>query len=139
MLRRVGAAAILAFGVGCAESPPADPPVAGVIADWWVFFEHDSAEISATGAKTISNFAQHARSATRPRITLTGHADRSGDAAYNMALSIRRAETIKKSLIDQGLRADSIDVKGRGETQPLVVTPDGVKEPQNRRVEFTIQ
>jgi outer membrane protein OmpA-like peptidoglycan-associated protein len=56
-----------------------------------------------------------------------------------MDLSVRRAAAIKKVLIDQGIPAASIEVKGRGETQPLVMTADGVKEPQNRRVEFAIQ
>ena len=141
MWKGLCAAAILAVSAGCAEIPPADPPVptAAIARDWWVYFGHDSSAISAAGSATISNFAEYARQTVNPRITLTGHADRSGNPAYNMDLSVRRAAAIKKALVDQDISADSIEVKGRGETQPLVVTADGVKEPQNRRVEFTIQ
>jgi outer membrane protein OmpA-like peptidoglycan-associated protein len=104
-----------------------------------VYFDHDSTAISTAGGATIRNAAQYARQSTRSRITLTGHTDRSGGAAYNMNLSLRRAEAVKKALVDQGVPADAIEARGRGETQPLVMTPDGVREPQNNRVEFVIQ
>jgi len=41
--------------------------------------------------------------------------------------------------VREGVPATAISVIGRGETQPLVQTADGVREPQNRRVEIVIQ
>jgi outer membrane protein OmpA-like peptidoglycan-associated protein len=73
------------------------------------------------------------------RIGVTGHADKSGPDAYNMALSLRRANNVKDELVRDGVPAASIVVVGRGESQPLVPTADGVREPQNRRVEIVLQ
>ena len=60
-------------------------------------------------------------------------------AAGDMALSLRRANTVKDALVRDGVPATAISVIGKGETQPLVPTADGVREPQNRRVEIVLQ
>jgi OOP family OmpA-OmpF porin len=73
------------------------------------------------------------------RIAVTGHTDTSGAPAYNMALSLRRANAVKDALVREGIAAAAIAVTGRGETQLLVQTGDNVKEPQNRRVEIVLQ
>ncbi|MCH2396367.1 OmpA family protein, partial [Oceanibaculum sp.] len=67
---------------------------------------------------------------------LIGHADRSGPAADNMALSQRRASSVQTALTADGVTAGQISSEARGETDPLVPTADGVREPQNRRVEI---
>jgi outer membrane protein OmpA-like peptidoglycan-associated protein len=63
----------------------------------------------------------------------------SGTAAYNQKLSVRRADAVKAELVRLGVPAASITAIGRGESNPLVPTADGVREPQNRRVEIQIQ
>ncbi len=55
-----------------------------------------------------------------------------------MALSLRRANSVKNELVRQGVPADAIAVVGKGESSPLVATGDGVREPQNRRVEIVM-
>jgi outer membrane protein OmpA-like peptidoglycan-associated protein len=55
-----------------------------------------------------------------------------------MALSLRRANAVKDQLVREGIPAANITVVGRGESQPLVQTADGVREPQNRRVEIVL-
>jgi outer membrane protein OmpA-like peptidoglycan-associated protein len=56
-----------------------------------------------------------------------------------MALSLRRANAVKDALVREGVPAQAIAVIGRGEAGLLVKTADGVREPQNRRVEIVIQ
>ena len=73
------------------------------------------------------------------RIVLTGHADRSGSTKYNEGLSMRRANNAMTDLIDLGIPGSSIAVFSKGETEPLVPTDDGVREPQNRRVEIVLE
>jgi OOP family OmpA-OmpF porin len=73
------------------------------------------------------------------RITATGHTDTSGPEAYNMALSLRRANAVKDALVRDGVPAQAITVIGMGEKGLLVQTGDNVREPQNRRVEIVIQ
>ena len=72
-------------------------------------------------------------------IEATGHADRSGSDQYNMGLGLRRANAVKAELIKDGVPAANIVILSRGETMPLVQTADGVREPQNRRVEIVLQ
>jgi len=118
-------------------APPA--PVPAVTGAYMVFFDFDRSTITATAAETIKKAAADAKAGQRTRIGVTGHADRSGADAYNMALSFRRAEAVKAQLIREGIPATGIVVVGRGESQPLVQTADGVREPQNRRVEIVLQ
>jgi outer membrane protein OmpA-like peptidoglycan-associated protein len=63
------------------------------------------------------------------------HSDRAGAAAYNLALSRRRAAAIAAYLRRRGLTAP-FRIEAFGESRPLVETPDGVREPQNRRAEI---
>ena len=69
-------------------------------------------------------------------VTPTGHTDRSGPEAYDLALSLRRANAVRDALVSEGVKASDISVVGLGEAQPLVPTPDGVREAQNRRVQI---
>ena len=63
----------------------------------------------------------------------------SGPESYDMALSLRRANAVKDALVREGVPAQAISVVGRGEQGLLVQTGDGVREPQNRRVEIVMQ
>lgn len=53
-------------------------------------------------------------------ITVTGHADRIGTTERNLALSERRAETVKNYLVNKGVNAQWIQAIGKGESEPLV-------------------
>ena len=67
------------------------------------------------------------------------HADRSGSNAYNNALSLKRAASVKTALVKDGIADKAITTTGKGEEDPLVQTADGVREPQNRRVQISLQ
>ena len=119
-------------------APP--PPVVGPTpAQYIVFFDFDRATLTAQALTTIKQAAAAAKSGNKTRIGVTGHTDRAGSDAYNMALSLRRANAVKDALVREGIPATGITVVGRGESQPLVPTADGVREPQNRRVEIVLQ
>jgi outer membrane protein OmpA-like peptidoglycan-associated protein len=70
-------------------------------------------------------------------LTITGHADRSGTDAYNLDISQRRARNIAAMVTADGVPASAVTVQAKGESMPAVPTPDGVREPMNRRVEVT--
>ena len=118
-------------------APPAPPPAAPP--SFMVFFDFDRSNLSAQALNTIKQAAASYKTKGSARVTATGHADRSGPEAYNMALSLRRANAVKDALVREGVPATAISVVGRGESMPLVQTADGVREPQNRRVEIVIQ
>jgi len=117
--------------------PPAPPPAAP--ASFMVFFDFDRSDITPQAATTLQQAAQAYKTKGSARVTATGHTDRAGPDQYNMALSLRRANSVKDALVRNGVPAGSITTIGRGETMPMVQTPDGVREPQNRRVEIVMQ
>jgi len=119
-----------------AKPKPKPKPAPPITRSFLVFFDWDKSDITPEARQVISQASANTRKAGITRITLTGHADRSGPERYNMALSLRRANAVKREMMRNGVAAKDIAVFGRGETQPLVPTPDGVREPQNRRVEI---
>jgi len=119
-------------------APPPPPPPVSTVKSFLVFFDFDRSTITAEGLKTINDAVAAAKAGGSTRITLTGHTDRSGSEQYNIALSLRRGEAVKAAMISAGIPVSAIVVIGRGESQPLVPTADGVREPQNRRVEIVI-
>lgn len=102
-----------------------------------VYFDWDQAEITPAAQAVLDEVLAAVEAGTP--ISVTGHADRSGPEDYNMGLSLRRADAVREVLINGGVAADAITVSGRGEEEPAVPTPDGVREQANRRVEIIIQ
>jgi hypothetical protein len=88
--------------------------------------------------QVIGQAAASFKSRNGAGITATGHTDTSGGDAYNMALSLRRANIVKDALVQAGVPAGAINAVGVGKAGLLVPTPDGVREPQNRRVEIQV-
>jgi outer membrane protein OmpA-like peptidoglycan-associated protein len=58
---------------------------------------------------------------------------------YNQKLSVRRAQTVRTELVRDGVAESEISIHGYGESNPLVPTARGVREPQNRRVEIILR
>ena len=80
--------------------------------------------------------AANAGPAKVTRLTVTGHTDTVGSDAYNMRLSRRRAESVAAQLEKDGVPSSEIAIVAKGKRDLLVPTADGVKEPQNRRVQI---
>jgi len=120
-------------------APPPPPPPQVAPPSFMVFFDWDRSNLSQQALNTIRQAAAAFKSKGNARITATGHTDTSGPEAYNMALSLRRANAVKDALVRNGVPAQAITVIGMGEKGLLVQTGDGVREPQNRRVEIVIQ
>ncbi len=134
-------AALASVQIKFGAAPPPPPPPAPMVAppSFMVFFDWDRSNLSAQALSTIKQAADAFKAKGNARITATGHTDTSGPEAYNMALSLRRANAVKDALVRDGVPATAITVIGRGEAGLLVQTGDGVREPQNRRVEIVIQ
>jgi len=121
--------------------PPAAPPPAPVIAPvaetaFIVFFDWDRADLTSEANLVLDDVVVVANQSGYASIRLDGYTDLSGSAAYNLGLSERRANSVADGLIARGIAPDEIVIRAFGEENPLVPTPDGVREPQNRRVEI---
>ena len=125
------------FEAAMAQLQPTVQPTAP--GTYIVLFDFDKSNINQAGQAVINQVLADAAKQGGVHISATGHADRSGPEDYNMALSLRRADSVREALIAGGVPADAITVAGRGESEPAVPTPDGVKEQANRRVEIVLQ
>jgi hypothetical protein len=103
-----------------------------------VFFPTDEATLSPDAARVVDEAAAEYQQTGVAQIVVTGHTDTTGSAAYNLALSERRAAMVADELIRRGVPATDIVTVGRGEEDLLVPTADGVNEPRNRRVEIVV-
>lgn len=71
-------------------------------------------------------------------IRVDGHTDSVGSDAYNMDLSIRRANSVKDLLVQRGIAFSRIEVMGFGETMPVATNDTEAGRQLNRRVEIKI-
>jgi OmpA family len=130
--------ALLALTAPAAYAQEVPPPEMEGLGQYRVFFAFDRADLSQADRQIIAQAVEDYRRTGTARITVTGHTDTSGSAAYNLELSQRRAEAVASELVRQGVPASEIATIGRGEEDLLVPTADGVREPRNRRVEIVI-
>jgi outer membrane protein OmpA-like peptidoglycan-associated protein len=103
-----------------------------------VYFDYDKSNLTPEAEALIRETAARALANNVDSVKVEGNADRSGGSAYNQALSQRRANVVRDALIANGIPADRIDVAALGEDNPAKPTPDGVREPLNRRTEVRI-
>ena len=127
---RPGAAAM-----ATAPAPaPAKPKPASI--NMQINFEYNSAEIAGSSEKTMATLAKALASPQLEgrKFTVIGHTDASGSAAYNKALSDRRAAAVRRYLMDNGVASSRLRALGKGESQLLDSSdPDAAS---NRRVEI---
>ncbi len=134
----------LRFNFGAPEKPVAPKPAPAPVVkqekaipnNYLVFFDFDRSELTPEAMQIISIAAQNFKAGKTVRIDVTGHADRAGSDAYNLKLSERRARVVRSELVRQGISSGMIKIAAKGESNPLIATDDGVREPQNRRVEI---
>ncbi|MBO0737432.1 MAG: OmpA family protein [Alphaproteobacteria bacterium] len=115
-----------------APAPPPPPPAR----EFLVFFDWDRADITPAGMDIVRQAAAAYKAGGSVRIQVTGYTDLSGSAGYNQRLSLRRANNIANALAGFGVARSDMAVSGRGANDPRVPTAQGVREPQNRRVEI---
>jgi len=119
--------------------PKPEPKPQAAPLNYLVFFDFKKSDLTADAQRIIKDAATHAAAAGPTKLTVTGHTDTVGSDAYNMRLSQRRAVSVQKELVRDGVPADEIAIFAKGKRDLLVPTPDGVKEPQNRRVQIVFE
>jgi iron complex outermembrane receptor protein len=114
--------------------PPVQAPVAPH--SYLVFFDFNKSDLTPQATEIVDTAAKNAGPAKVTQLTVTGHTDTVGSDAYNMRLSRRRAESVAAQLEKDGIASSEIDIVAKGKRDLLVPTGDGVREPQNRRVQI---
>lgn len=99
-------------------------------------FEHNSSTLQPTASEQLHQLelALASPALRGDRFLVAGHTDAQGSARYNKQLSLRRAETVKRFLVEHGIDAGRIDTVGFGSERLLA--PDRPYDSRNRRVEI---
>ncbi len=118
-------------------APPPQPRVVCNTGPYIVFFDWDKSNLLPAATSVLDNAVSQYANCGNARVMLAGHADKSGTATYNVGLSQRRNAAVRAYLETNGIAGGAIATEAFGETAPLVQTADGVREPQNRRVEVS--
>ncbi|HJU41513.1 MAG TPA: peptidoglycan-associated lipoprotein Pal [Vicinamibacterales bacterium] len=103
-----------------------------------LFFELDSAEVSAEGQRLLQENAAIMKKYPTWQITIEGHCDERGTAEYNLALGERRALAAKTYLVSLGIPADKVKTVSYGKEFPFDPGHDDAAWAKNRRAHFVI-
>lgn len=103
-----------------------------------VFFEVNSATLSAMSGAQLDDFAQIINQYDNKMVSIEGHTDNTGDSIYNLMLSERRAQAVRDALMMRGVNPSRFIVQGFGESHPLASNATRIGRQKNRRVEIII-
>lgn len=104
----------------------------------FIRFDFDSSRLSAEANETIDALMQQILVEKPKRVHIEGHTDSVGSLAYNVALSKRRADSVKKALISRGLEAEIITTSGAAFRFPVASNSTKQGRAANRRIEVAL-
>jgi len=141
----IAIAGVVALLSGCAGVQcdrcysPKCSKAAYVLDDTTAYFALNSAKITAKDTTGLDKIVQRLNNNPAEKATLNGYTDSTGTEAYNLKLSERRAQSVKKYLTKGGVAADRITTKGYGETDFVATNETAEGRAKNRRVEILIK
>jgi len=117
-------------------APVAAPVAVGKLVLEGVNFDNDESVLRLDAYPILDRVARSLKDWGDVNIEIAGHTDSVGTDEDNLALSQRRAETVRAYLINRGIVADRLIAKGYGESQPVADNETAEGRFQNRRVEL---
>jgi len=122
---------------GCPDELPAKVvKFTGVIRG--IFFDFNKDTIRKQSTKTLNEAAKIFNEYPELRVEISGHTDNVGKDDYNKDLSRRRAEAVKRFLVDKGVKPERITTRGAGPDEPVADNASAGGRAKNRRIEFKI-
>ncbi len=103
-----------------------------------IHFKFDSYLLSDKARQILVGKAEYLRTNPDIKVTVEGHCDDRGTSVYNIALGDRRAESVRKFLVNLGIDTNRLDTVSYGEERPIAVGHDEASWAKNRRAQFVI-
>jgi OmpA-OmpF porin, OOP family len=104
-----------------------------------ITFKSNSTTITEKSNPALRDLADSLRANPDLHLTIEGHTDNMGDPAYNLSLSLERANAVRDALIRRGVPGEKIQVTGLGEAHPVASNSSADGRAENRRVVFIFQ
>jgi peptidoglycan-associated lipoprotein len=128
--------ALMAEGKGKPLTPADVKNPNSILAQRIIYFDYDQSTILEKYKPILAAHAELLANYPEMRIRLEGHADERGSREYNVALSERRAETVRQYLSFKNVGSEQMENVAFGEEKPLVPSHDNTAWSKNRRVEI---
>jgi len=103
-----------------------------------VLFPFAKAELSPRARSNIEKLTDFLAKHPNRKVLIEGHTDNVGSTSFNMTLSEKRAQAVKKMLTDRGVEAGRITTEGYGKSRPVASNATPYGRQLNRRVEVVI-
>ncbi len=113
--------------------------VNSVLAEKVIYFDFDSDQISADYQELIAHHGKYLASNPDMSVRLEGHADERGSREYNVALAHRRAQSVRRLVLFEGVNAEQVEIISYGEEKPVALGHDDESWRLNRRVELVYE
>lgn len=107
--------------------------------NYTLYFIEGTDKWTPESGRVVDLILKEIASRPAPDVSVIGHTDTVDTSAENDKLSKKRAQKVRKALVDLGVPEDHILASGRGERELLIPTPDNTNEPRNRRVEISVR
>lgn len=104
-----------------------------------VFFDFDSQELSSSSMSSLRRLHRFLLVNPKVQILISGHTDNIGTAAYNQALSLRRARSVQAYLVEVGIATERVGVEGKGDQEPLLPNSNAKNQGRNRRITVKVR
>jgi outer membrane protein OmpA-like peptidoglycan-associated protein len=145
MVTRTAAVALLVMGLGgcavmkggdeAATSPAAGTKIAEIAGEG---FEPGKARLTDEGKAQLVDVVRMLQEHPEMRVSVEGHTDSSGGKVYNQSLSERRARMVANEVIEGGVAAARVSIRGYGSSRPVANNATVQGRARNRRVEIVV-
>jgi OOP family OmpA-OmpF porin len=102
------------------------------------FFDFDKFALKPAGKAKLDDLVSKLQGTDIEVVVATGHTDSVGSEAYNLKLSMRRANAVKAYLVSKGIPADRVFTEGKGESKPVASNKTSEGRARNRRVDVEV-
>jgi len=102
-------------------------------------FETSSAKIDTQKSPQLQKYADFMKENPEYNVSIIGHTDSHGSAAFNKRLSQQRADAVKKDLVNRGVDTSRIETRGYGEEQAIADNTTAEGRAKNRRIEAELK
>ncbi len=100
------------------------------------YFDYKEARIRPDHERLLEEHARKLAANRKAKLRIEGHADERGSDAYNKELGMKRAESVKRALIDRGVNPKQIKLLSFGKSRPRVKGHDEASWAENRRADL---